>query len=1497
MSCNCESPAVCGCCEGPRILTPREIANRPGLDTLAVRIGTHASFFETMKARLASRDYPTLRDLTTRSSDDPAIAFLDAWATAADALTFYTERIANEGYLRTATERRSVLELARLIGYRPRPGVSASVFLAFTLDDGAAIEIPAGQGARNIPTPGTTDLPQTFETSHPLKARAELNRLRPRMSLPQEITPENVMNLSAVYLQGTALNLKPNDVLVFSFASDAASLFLRRVESATPDQENKRTAVAFKLEQLSVPFFLQKMRATLAALKKSAGFDVGIAASLERKLVMDANAFADTLAPKLAGNQNLATLDEAVVAASESVGSESKAKYGLVGKAIEYLAGTAADLLSKSGSAARATTTAREELFNGFHTKAQAFLDDLASLKGLITLLTPIPTNQAAADEATKEIDKFSGKLSVENLIPPVKNIGLALNPLNSGALSIAITELRAFLPDTPAPETDLTTVLSAIVFEKGPEIQPIVRRAFDPAPPVAAGLTIEKIRADALAAKPKFANLLAAFLSRLKDDFTTLLTASATVQKLDGAFDPTTAPNDIKPLIAVQRIFDPCADYSAAQTKIVDITGPEINYAKNFDNHSNALKQPPEVGAAFFNGFIALGAALGALRQNVEELRRSFIKRAQSIIERYAFLGTGDPNAQAVFGSLLALQNDLNAAEAAGIGAMVASFDKPLKVLQEKLGLAIPLRPTFLRLQADLRGLLGQVNVAPAPFGNEALDVSALGGGLDTLRGQLDSLRPTSAGDPLNVERKLGDTFQAGNRQASDMIARTVAKFGGVSEDEFFSIWRQFKSGEPDASVLVLRQKTGVFGNNSQRGESIGTPPKIDLNARFTNPDGETDWTIRRDDLKSKIALENEFPQVAAGGFVAVQLPGQEDQDIVPYRIKSAHSGPRSVYGITGKSTEVELEGVTEWGKNYKQQRRSDTDSTRVFASPASLARLTFNRPPVISDGNNPTFLPPFDLIRRTVVYVQSEALPLAEAPLTRDIGVAAVDGADAGDNAIGENDTTIMLGGLHQGLEPGRWLVVSGTRADGVSGASVSEAVLIERVEHVLIASAREKTTDANQSEPLPRAGDRPHTRVVLSKALSSYKRETVEIFGNVVDATHGETRRGETLGNGDARLEFQRFELKQPPLTFTAAPTPAGAESTLAVRVNDVLWHEVESFDGLEAADRRFITETDADGKTRVVFGNGREGARLPTGVENVKALYRSGIGKPGNVKAAAISQLTTKPLGLKEVINPLRSSGGADRDTRDQIRRNAPLAALALDRLVSVRDYQDFAQTFAGIGKASATRLTDTGGRFVHITVAGVDDVPIDPTSDLFTNFVASLRGAGDPYLRTCVDPRELVLLVLVANVRVNRDYLWEKVEPKLRAALLGAFSFERRALGQSVAASEVLAVMQAVKGVDYVDIDAFGGIPEKQADGKGGRAPLSPQEIADRVGQMKSDPRVLATLAGFEAPPEDPPKSSVPVDDTFASGDSLRPAQLAIFSPEVRDTLILQEIKP
>src|SRR5437667_12053587 len=117
--------AACGCCKGIEPLTPMSQRNRPGLNALSYRVGSYATFFETMKAELSRDPSSALKALRTREVDDPAIAFLDAWSVIADVLTFYQERIANEGYLRTATERRSILELAQLVGYKLLPGVAA----------------------------------------------------------------------------------------------------------------------------------------------------------------------------------------------------------------------------------------------------------------------------------------------------------------------------------------------------------------------------------------------------------------------------------------------------------------------------------------------------------------------------------------------------------------------------------------------------------------------------------------------------------------------------------------------------------------------------------------------------------------------------------------------------------------------------------------------------------------------------------------------------------------------------------------------------------------------------------------------------------------------------------------------------------------------------------------------------------------------------------------------------------------------------------------------------------------------------------------------------------------------------------------------------------------------------------------------------------------------------------------------------------------------------
>src|SRR5262249_6292884 len=132
MSGNDPTLNACGCCQGVRVLTPAGGTNAPGLSAPAYRLGTHGTVQETMLAAIPGA--PALTGLSTRDDDGPVISIADAWSAVLDVLTFYQERVANEGFLRTATERRSLLELAAAIGYRLNPGVAASTFLAFTLE-------------------------------------------------------------------------------------------------------------------------------------------------------------------------------------------------------------------------------------------------------------------------------------------------------------------------------------------------------------------------------------------------------------------------------------------------------------------------------------------------------------------------------------------------------------------------------------------------------------------------------------------------------------------------------------------------------------------------------------------------------------------------------------------------------------------------------------------------------------------------------------------------------------------------------------------------------------------------------------------------------------------------------------------------------------------------------------------------------------------------------------------------------------------------------------------------------------------------------------------------------------------------------------------------------------------------------------------------------------------------------------------------------------------
>jgi hypothetical protein len=729
----------------------------------------------------------------------------------------------------------------------------------------------------------------------------------------------------------------------------------------------------------------------------------------------------------------------------------------------------------------------------------------------------------------------------------------------------------------------------------------------------------------------------------------------------------------------------------------------------------------------------------------------------------------------------------------------------------------------------------------------------------LDQLVEQLQVAPVPQRASGLQLPRVASATFKL----EANTAPRFLTTFNPLLRTNLYRAWARASvtAGPPLKSVGALKASAKFFGHNAS--------------AQLKPSSTGNEFTITALPYISNMWVDAGVPDIAeettSAASHASAVNGKDLDTIAldaEYKVKPGEwiALKRAVLDSTD-STALQL--------SYHRVKTVESISMAGLGLTSRVSLLTLD-PPWLPKGELVEGLKSTYLLRSATVYTQFEELSLAEEPIE----------ACVGNNAeIPEQERRrIELRDLCDDLAPGRRLIVVGERTD-VKDANGQVIPGIMARELVMLA-------DIEQTHHSDLPNEKEHSTLILDKELAyCYKRKTIVIYGNVVKATQGETLH-ETLGSGNGSQAWQAFVLKQTPLTFVPAPTPEGVESTLHVYVNNVEWHETDSFAGLGPKDRRFITKIDDNAGTTVLFGNGINGSRLPTGPENVKAVYRNGIGKSGNVQAEQISLLQTRPLGVKAVINPLASSGGADKEDRDLARENAPIAIASLDRLVGLQDYADFARTFAGIAKARARRLSDGQRQLVHITIAGVDDSAIDRASDLYRNLVIALQKYGDEDLPVQVDLRELVVLMLNARVRLTADYLWEPVALAIRTALLDTFGFRKRSLAQPALLCEVMGAIQNVEGVAYVDVDSFGGIPEKTAgtdrNGKPTRRLLT-------LGELRTRGRAIFDPSRTSNEPSLTPAQRADAKIADFEGGTLRPAQLAIFAPEMPDTLILNQI--
>ena len=346
------------------------------------------------------------------------------------------------------------------------------------------------------------------------------------------------------------------------------------------------------------------------------------------------------------------------------------------------------------------------------------------------------------------------------------------------------------------------------------------------------------------------------------------------------------------------------------------------------------------------------------------------------------------------------------------------------------------------------------------------------------------------------------------------------------------------------------------------------------------------------------------------------------------------------------------------------------------------------------------------------------------------------------------------------------------------------------------------------ARITQVLPLAG---RVRISLARPLDhAYALGDAILYGNVVEASHGEGAADEVLGGGDPSAAPQRFELHRSPLAWLAdASAPRGVAPAVEVFVGGERWTRVETLAESDAQDRDYVIDIDDRERASVVFGDGTNGAAPPSGRSNIVARYRDGRGSGANVKALAIDTMPQATSFLERSFNPLAASGGADSEQPAPARRNAALRVHTLDRAVSVADYADLALGYAGVGKASAAIEREGRGagaqRLIVVTcmAAGGNELST-PQREALLDYLRSRSPEPERVrIRGCrVWPIRLALTVYVLP-----GFRQAAVQAALLAAFgnagAGYFAFEQRALGSELALSDVYALAEATAGVDHV----------------------------------------------------------------------------------------------
>jgi hypothetical protein len=283
----------------------------------------------------------------------------------------------------------------------------------------------------------------------------------------------------------------------------------------------------------------------------------------------------------------------------------------------------------------------------------------------------------------------------------------------------------------------------------------------------------------------------------------------------------------------------------------------------------------------------------------------------------------------------------------------------------------------------------------------------------------------------------------------------------------------------------------------------------------------------------------------------------------------------------------------------------------------------------------------------------------------------------------------------------------------------------------------------------------------------------------------------------------------------LRVRSAYNSVAFNTNVVVRVGGVVWSRVD-FLWEQNAGRYYELLFEGDGSFQVLFGDGVHGD-IPSAGSEIEIEYTITEGKKGNVPSLVGSFQANLSGGSGVQVtfsSNSPASGGAEEESIDEIRVNAPRAFQSHTGLITVSDVEGFVNGVAGVAKSKVVNDTNTKETFVYVMTDGYNETPQSMLDALHAQITENLVMGTILRMRTAT----LCKLDLGGVIHCYPNYATAEVRDNLDLALHEYLQPEDpsktpRNIGDYVRISDIIHLLDAVEGVDYLDLTKMTLQPE------------------------------------------------------------------------------------